>query len=54
MAECADWYAHIQAAKYLGVAPWELLQAGVWWEDRALDCLKVEKEAQDAKAKQPK
>jgi hypothetical protein len=54
VAECPDWYAIIQAAKYLGVSPWDLLQAGVWWQDRALDCMTVEKEAQDVKNKPKK
>lgn len=45
LAECPDWYALIQAAKYLEVPAWDLLKAGVWWQDRALIAMSVETEA---------
>ena len=33
MGACPDWYPLIRAARYLGVAPWELLnQPRVWTE----------------------
>lgn len=33
MGACPDWYPLIHAARYLGVAPWELLeQSRVWVE----------------------
>jgi hypothetical protein len=31
-----DWYPLIKAARYLGVAPWELLAQSVWWREKAL------------------
>lgn len=31
-----DWYPTIVAAKYLGVAPWDLLNQSVWWQQKAL------------------
>lgn len=45
--ECPDWYGHIQAAKYLGVSPWDLLKApaGTWWRDRAFLSMTAEGEA---------
>lgn len=26
-----EWYVVVQAAKWLGVAPWDLLDQPVWW-----------------------
>lgn len=42
---CPDWYGHIQAAKYLGVAPWDLLKASFWWRDKAIIAMSAEEEA---------
>lgn len=33
MGRCPDWYRLVRAARYLGVAPWELAgQPSVWME----------------------
>lgn len=44
-AHCPDWYALIQAAKYLNVAPWDLLEQPVFWKDKALIAMTAEHEA---------
>jgi hypothetical protein len=49
MGACPDWYAFIQAAKYLGVAPWKLLKQGVWWQDKALIAMSAEAQAREIK-----
>lgn len=36
MGEEPSWYGLLQAAKYLGVAPWDLAQRPVWWTEIAL------------------
>lgn len=46
-AWCPDWYALIAAAKYLGVAPWQLLEQSAWWQYVALKAMTAEKQAQD-------
>jgi hypothetical protein len=45
MGECPDWYATMQAAKYLGVPPWELLDQPVWWRDKAIIAMSAEQNA---------
>ena len=47
MGTLPDWYLLIQAAKYLNVAPWELLERSIYWEERALDAMTAEVEAQE-------
>jgi hypothetical protein len=47
MGACPDWYYLMKAAKYLGVAPWELLGQSVWWIDKALIAISAEIEAQE-------
>jgi len=47
MGACPDDYALVQAAKYLGVAPWELMEQSIWWMDRALMFMTAEYEAQE-------
>ena len=44
MGEVPDWYAHIQAARYLNVAPWELadVDGGEAWRDMALTAARAE------------
>lgn len=42
MGEVPDWWTHIQAAKYLGVTPWELSAQPVFWRNAALTALDVE------------
>jgi hypothetical protein len=46
MGEPPDWYALIQAAKYLGVAPWELMDQSIFWTDKALIAMSAEHSAQ--------
>ncbi len=41
-----DWYIHLRAAKYLGVAPWELSQQPVFWRNAALTAESVEADYQ--------
>lgn len=36
MGACPDWYPLIQAARYLGVAPWELVERPRVWLQWAL------------------
>jgi hypothetical protein len=42
MGEIPDWYSHLSAAKYLGVAPWELGEQPVFWRNAALVAADVE------------
>jgi len=51
-AYCPDWYPIIQAAKYLNVSPWELLDRSVWWRDKALIAMAAESQAQEIRDKQ--
>jgi hypothetical protein len=44
---CPDFYVGIQAARYLNVAPWDLLEQSVWWRDKALISMTAEKQARD-------
>ena len=36
MGEVPEWYELFVAAKYLGVAPWELLDQPVYWKEWAI------------------
>ena len=47
MGACPDWYELIQSAKYLGVAPWELLTQARWWRETAGKCIDAESRAND-------
>lgn len=47
MGDCPAWYPVMQAAKYLGVAPWELMEQSIWWRDKALIAMSAENEAQE-------
>ena len=42
MGECPDWYAHIQAAKYLGVDPERLMQMPLYWKSKAMKAMDAE------------
>jgi hypothetical protein len=42
MGEAPDWYSHIRAARYLGVAPWELSEAPAFWRAAALEAESAE------------
>jgi hypothetical protein len=48
---CPDWYAVVQAAKYLQVAPWQLIEQSVWWQDKALIAMTAEHQAEELKMK---
>jgi hypothetical protein len=37
-----DWYTHIRVAKYLGVAPWQLLEQSEAWCLWGLDAMNAE------------
>lgn len=39
------WYSLVQAAKYLGVPPWELAKQPVWWMNVALAAQSAESSA---------
>jgi hypothetical protein len=46
MGEAPDWYVHLRAAKYLGVAPWELDDQPLFWKNAALVAEDVENQYQ--------
>jgi hypothetical protein len=41
-----DWYYLLRAARYLGVAPWELIQQEMAWFNLALQCEAAENHAE--------
>lgn len=47
MGEVPDWYQHLRAAKYLGVAPWDLAAQPVFWREAALAAEQVEHDYQE-------
>ena len=47
-----DWYEAIAAAKYLGVAPWDLLEQPKIWRDWAMQGAGAEAQAQKSKRDQ--
>jgi hypothetical protein len=44
MGSVPDYYPLIQAARYLGVPPWDLLKQSAKWKDWALICMTAERE----------
>lgn len=44
-AWCPDWYALIQASKYLNCKPWELMEVSIFWKHVALKSMTAEYEA---------
>ena len=46
MGSVPDWYPVLRAAKYLGVAPWALLEQPGDWLQVALDAEAAEHEAE--------
>lgn len=42
-----EWYPLIKAARYLGVAPWELAERSAWWMNIAIDAQMAEAGAQN-------
>lgn len=47
MSYCPDWYKVIQAAKYLNVPPWELMEQPLFWYEKALISMTAEAGAQE-------
>lgn len=45
LGEVPDWYLLITAARYLGVAPWDLARRPVWWMNIALAAQSAENSA---------
>lgn len=41
-----DWYALIAIARYIGVAPWDLLDQSLWWQHKALVAMTAERQAE--------
>jgi hypothetical protein len=52
MGSLPEWYTLVRAARYLGVAPWELLEQQSAWMDWALMAESAENEAQEIVARQ--
>ena len=46
-----DWYMLLRAARYLGVAPWDLAAQPAHWFQWALQAERAEVEARTKKAK---
>jgi len=46
MGQAPDWYLLLRAARYLGVAPWELAQRPTTWRDWALAAEQAEAQAE--------
>jgi hypothetical protein len=53
MGEVPDWYAIIQEAKYLRVAPWDLVEQPLFWRQAARESANAEGYAQEERAKHP-
>ncbi len=47
MGECPDWYLLFKAARYLGVAPWELENQHPLWLEWAVHALTAEASARN-------
>lgn len=46
MGKCPDYYPAFQAAKYLNVAIWDLMDHCIWYQDKALVAMTAENQAQ--------
>lgn len=51
MGSVPEWYRLIRAAKYLGVAPWDLLEKPAIWMEWALSAESAENKAERTRAK---
>jgi hypothetical protein len=51
MGEMPWWYPLLVAARYLGVAPWELAQQPIFWKRVALQARRSEEKAQEQRNK---
>ena len=49
--ELPDYYLTVKAARYLGVAPWELMEQFKGWQDAALICESAEAKAVEIRRK---
>ena len=47
-----DWYVLIRAARYLGVAPWDLMEQSIFWYHKALESEGIDAEVEQARAEQ--
>lgn len=45
-----DWYVLIRAARYLKVAPWDLLDQPVYWRQKAIESESIDAEVEEARA----
>ena len=52
MGALPDYYSLLRAARYLGVAPWDLLEQSSLWQTWALTAEAAEGEAAEEKRKQ--
>ncbi len=50
MGACPDWYNTMKAAQYLGVAPWDLMEQSIWWQEKAIIAMNAEAEADEIRA----
>jgi len=51
MGVLPEWYVLLRAARYLGVAPWDLLEQPLAWREWALAAEGAENAAHEAAAK---
>ena len=49
--EAPDWYLLLRASRYLRVAPWDLADRPVWWQNLALTAEHAESDAQEHQSK---
>lgn len=49
MGSVPDWYRLVRAARYYGVAPWELADRSVYWQELALMAESAEAEAEQSR-----
>lgn len=45
--EFPEWYALVKAAKYLGVAPWDLMDQPMWWMVWGIEAWQAEVHAEN-------
>jgi len=50
MGSVPEYYPLVTAARYYGVAPWDLATQCVWWEDIAHICRSAEVQSQAEKS----
>jgi hypothetical protein len=51
MGACPEWYPLLRAARYLGVAPWQLAERPLVWQEWALTAEAAENEARNELSK---